>query len=290
MAPSSPKVVAEGGQQLLYPESKSTTNEESDTVSARTNTKVQFRGVEIREYARCLGDSPVAMGGPPLGLDWAYNIVERNSFSSILSRDRTSSESSEVDDIQDDDSVHSTVIPIEEFERMAIDKRRKRILKRMKLEEKAEKQIMSQSSRSLQRQASTGFVFFRDGSKLDPKNKNDLTVEQINQLSARWLKIQPVPGKLREKILLEETNLSKNEIAEATRELAKLRQQRRSTRALAGTAVDDLQVILEFCTRRIRRLRKGITKEREQEILWERARDYWQNIKTQYQNTGSDAT
>lgn len=171
MAPSSPKVVAEGGQQLLYPESKSTTNEESDTVSARTNTKVQFRGVEIREYARCLGDSPVAMGGPPLGLDWAYNIVERNSFSSILSRDRTSSESSEVDDIQDDDSVHSTVIPIEEFERMAIDKRRKRILKRMKLEEKAEKQIMSQSSRSLQRQASTGFVFFRDGSKLDPKKQ-----------------------------------------------------------------------------------------------------------------------
>jgi hypothetical protein len=36
---------------------------------------VSFDRVEIREYARCLGNNPATTQGPPLSIDWAYNEV-----------------------------------------------------------------------------------------------------------------------------------------------------------------------------------------------------------------------
>ena len=39
----------------------------------RTNTKVSFTTVEIREYARCLGNNPTMYhDGPSLSIDWTY--------------------------------------------------------------------------------------------------------------------------------------------------------------------------------------------------------------------------
>ena len=35
---------------------------------------VQFHSVEVREYSQCVGDNPCCSSGPPVSLDWAYQI------------------------------------------------------------------------------------------------------------------------------------------------------------------------------------------------------------------------
>ena len=102
---------------------------------------VTFCAVEIREYARTVGDNPTAIGGPPLGLDWNYE--------------------------------DSTPIPIDDFE----ERRRQASLE----------------------EGHTPFL--------------------------------PVPGKTREKILLEHTSCTRKDIAVTLKELRKARDERQIGRA-----------------------------------------------------------
>lgn len=294
--------------QIVEPAEQETITEEILTqlsIDKRKKSKVQFHGVEIREYARLLGDNPSAMGGAPLGLDWTYQRVKRNRTSGKLFSNNDSSctistESSDVTQEGDETTSVEHIIPIDEFESITRERRRCRLLKILKLQNKAEKQKSSKqttTARAVQRRASTGNIYFAD--KNHKNNRDNITIteerdelseEQIKQLSARWLKLHPIPRIQREKILMEETDLSKKQINTANRELAKLRQQRRSTIAMTESGLDDFQFVVEFCARRFRRLRLGISKKREQELLWENAGDYWQQgvqtatIQTTYTN------
>ena len=47
----------------------------SNSTSSGSGKAVNFGDVEIREYARCLGDNPATTHGPPLAIDWRYSIV-----------------------------------------------------------------------------------------------------------------------------------------------------------------------------------------------------------------------
>ena len=38
---------------------------------------VTFDSIEVREYARCLGNNPATTNGPPLSIDWPYSKVGR---------------------------------------------------------------------------------------------------------------------------------------------------------------------------------------------------------------------
>jgi len=276
----------------------------------RKKSKVQFHGVEIREYARVLGDNPSATGGAPLGLDWTYQRVERNRISGRLfpsndSSGTVCSGSSEVTPEDNEATSAQHIIPIDEYERITRERCRSRLLKILKLQKKAQKQKSSKqttTSRAVQRKAKSN-----SDTITITEERDELSEEQIKQLGARWLKLHPIPIKQREKMLMEETDLSKKQINTANRELAKVRQQRRSTIAMTESGLDDFQVVVEFFARRFRRLRVGISKKREQELLWENAGDYWQqgvqtiptqtqhfdkanNCATRPQRAGSDAT
>ncbi|VEU38648.1 unnamed protein product [Pseudo-nitzschia multistriata] len=261
----------------------------SGEVFSRRKSKVQFHAVEVREYARSIGDNPTAMDGPPLGLGWTYQNLKRSSFSEKSQRTESNivvTTGSETDTTVDDHD-ESITIPIDEYETATNERRRRRIMKLLKLRENATFQLKKQRSRATQRQASTGNYYYKSKEKDDKLDPNELTDEQINQLSATWLKIQPVPGKTRRKILLEATDMSQNQIEDTVRELAKLRNQRRSTQAMAETGLDDFQAAVEFCVRRLRRIRLGMSKKREQELLWEKAEEYWKSIETPHFNRDS---
>mmetsp|Transcript_34235 Transcript_34235/g.82425 ORF Transcript_34235/g.82425 Transcript_34235/m.82425 type:complete len:373 (-) Transcript_34235:1944-3062(-) len=78
-----------------------------------------------------------------------------------------------------------------------------------------------------------------------------------------------IPAKQRESILLQETDNTKQEISERISTVRKSRSQRQHTVALLD--FEDWHVVFETIGRRFRRFRSGISKQREQELLWEEA-------------------
>ena len=98
----------------------------------------------------------------------------------------------------------------------------------------------------------------------------------MKQLSARWLRIQPVPQRTRERIILEQTMTSKSEIDKMNKSIRKLRNQRQTTIAMSETGIDEWQTVAEFLKRRVKRLVSGGSKQQEQEMLWEKAQKYWE--------------
>lgn len=45
---------------------------ESEISEARKDIHIQFRNIEIREYARTIGDNPSCSSGPPISISWEY--------------------------------------------------------------------------------------------------------------------------------------------------------------------------------------------------------------------------
>jgi hypothetical protein len=78
-----------------------------------------------------------------------------------------------------------------------------------------------------------------------------------------------VPGAVREDILLTHTDVTKKEINKVVSQIRDLRSRRQMSVALVE--VEDYMRLGEAIARRIRRWRTGISKKREQELLWENA-------------------
>ncbi len=215
----------------------------SDTLPQKKG--VQFHGVEVREYRRSMADNPSTAHGPPLGLDWDYIDITRER--NPLIRDTSCN------------YFPSAAIPIDDFEKETEDRRRAKMMAICKKQEKSMKK--TRSSETL--------------SDDDDGSNHILTEEQMKQLSAHWLKIQPLSSKERMKLIRGHTDATLEEIDEHQRSMRKTRMQRRSSTAAAESGMEDVQLIFEFLQRRYRRYKTGISKERELEMLWEEANEYW---------------
>lgn len=239
------------------------------TTSIETPQKsgVRFGGVAIREFARIMGDNPTAEGGPPLGLDWEYTDLTRNESIAKGPCDE-----------DEEETMNAYLIPIDDYEQEAARRRRAKVMKLCKLHQKSMKKLLAQL-RIIERRASNENNFLKGGDQDKDKDDssgsdNTLSEEQMKQLSAHWLKIQPLPGQKREKILLQETDATKADIEDNQKIMRKLQQQRKSTAAMAESGLDDWQYMVEFFKRRYKRFKTGITKKMEQDLLWEQAKEY----------------
>jgi len=143
----------------------------------KRNTLVSFGNIEIREYARCLGNNPATTHGASLAIDWKYENVGTYT--------------------------------VDEFE----------------------------ETRPPRRVA--------------------------NQML--------VPATLREEILLEHTNTTKRQLTMNEAELKGIRHRRQMTVAMQD--FEQWHIFFESMTRKFRRFRTGVTKKREEEILWENAKN-----------------
>jgi hypothetical protein len=81
-----------------------------------------------------------------------------------------------------------------------------------------------------------------------------------------------IPGTVRERILLSQTETTKHQIKQRIGEVRNSRHKRQVTVAMQD--FEEWHVVFEFLARKFRRMRSGISKQREQELLWEQAEDY----------------
>jgi len=274
------------------------------TNSTGSQKGVQFHGVAIRYFNRLLGDNPAARSGPPLGLDWKYNDLTREESPTDKEKGNTntkndtndtekpssSPEGSENGNETEDSESHSenennnnssissssfpfAVIPMDEYERDAGRRRKRRMMEVFKLQEKSQRQIQKME-RTLEKRGSMTNIL-RATEEEDKNNDDLIPEEQMRQLGAKWLKLQPVSAMKRESILLKETETTKREIDALKKELFKIRSSRQNTIAMIETGMDDWLAIAQLIKRRFGRLRTGISKEKEQELLWEQASEYF---------------
>jgi len=243
--------------QPLHSSLKSAERANSKT-EKRRESRVRFHGVAIREFARSLGDNPASDDGPPLGLSWEFWDVkrERKGFN---------------------DNYPIDMIPIDDYEKAGERRRNKQLADIFKLQEKTKKKLKPYH-RVVHRQKTTKNYYF-EASESSDESEHTLTEEQMKQLSTHWFQIQPLPGQQRERIILEQTNATKVEILENEDRLFRIRQQRRHSAALAESGIDDWNYFIECIKRRYRRFKSGISKQQEQALLWEKAKDYWTNHK-----------
>ena len=226
------------------------------------NNRVQFHGVEVREYARSLVDNPSTQDGPPLGLGWDYmNItLERNPI---------------INETKNNYSP-GAVIPIDDYENDAERRRRAKVMQLCKLREKSMRHILGLNAKKPGRRSRSKSLI--DDEKDDSSSSaQTLTEEQMRQLSAHWLKIQPLTAGERKKIIFQHTDSTQEDIDEHQRIMRKLRRQRQASKASAESGLDDWSSMIEFIKRRFKRIKTGISKEREQELLWEHATEYCMN-------------
>ena len=79
-----------------------------------------------------------------------------------------------------------------------------------------------------------------------------------------------IPGSIREQILLAQTDVTKKQINTRVAEIKAMRQRRQ--RSVALQEIEDFFLIGEAIARKLRRLRSGVSKKKEQQLLWENAR------------------
>jgi hypothetical protein len=78
-----------------------------------------------------------------------------------------------------------------------------------------------------------------------------------------------VPGFVREKILLDQTDVTKRQVNATIAAIRVDRHRRQIT--IAMQEFEEWHIALETIRRRLRRFKKGISKQREEELLWENA-------------------
>ncbi len=154
--------------------------------------RVNFDQIHIREYSRCLGDNPATTHGPPLSIDWQYNIA--GSYD------------------------------LEEYEQSRPERR----------------------------------------------------------VSQQML----IPGSVREDILLKTTDVTKKQMNCVMNEIKAARHRRQL--CVAMQEFEDWNLLGEAIVRRLRRLKNGISKKREQELLWEKARITMESKAGKRLESGSD--
>lgn len=250
-----------------------TSSERTSSTSSTPRNRVQFHGVEVREYRRSMGDNPAATAGPPLSLDWEYRDMTRGR--NPLIQETSNNYSS------------CAVIPIDDYEKETERRRRAKLMQMCKVREQSMLQILGTKK---PRRWSKRLSF--SGQKDDSvSSEHPLSEEQIRQLSAAWLKIQPLTATERTKIILKHTSCTRADIQEHEKSMRKVRSQRQSSKASVETGLDEWQSLFELVKRRFRRYKTGISKEREQELLWEHAHSYWTKIgRESASSTGTAST
>jgi hypothetical protein len=79
-----------------------------------------------------------------------------------------------------------------------------------------------------------------------------------------------VPGYVRETIILEQTDATKRQINVMNSEIKTIRHRRQLS--ISMQEFDEWNLVFESIRRKLKRLRTGISKKREMELLWENAR------------------
>jgi hypothetical protein len=92
-----------------------------------------------------------------------------------------------------------------------------------------------------------------------------------------------VPSAIREDILTKHSDVTKKEIKEVTEEIKVARFRRNMS--VVTHELDDYRLLGELIVRRLRRWRTGISKKREQELLWENAQRYMEAKSVDFAST-----
>jgi hypothetical protein len=79
-----------------------------------------------------------------------------------------------------------------------------------------------------------------------------------------------IPGSVRETIILEQTDATKRQINAMNSEIKGIRHRRQLS--IAMQEFDEWNLVFESIRRKFKRLKTGISKKREMELLWENAR------------------
>jgi hypothetical protein len=88
-----------------------------------------------------------------------------------------------------------------------------------------------------------------------------------------------LPGSLRESIILEQTDATKRQISSVISEVKAARHRRKMSRAMQE--FEEWQIVWEAVQRRLRRIRRGVSKKREEELLWEKATTFMEEKQKQ---------
>mmetsp|Transcript_19406 Transcript_19406/g.23128 ORF Transcript_19406/g.23128 Transcript_19406/m.23128 type:complete len:181 (+) Transcript_19406:176-718(+) len=93
---------------------------------------------------------------------------------------------------------------------------------------------------------------------------------EANRLPRRQTSQLIIPSRVREKIILEHTNVTKKQINNSVSNIQAARHKRQTTFAMQQ--FEEFHIIAQSLRRKIRRLNSGISKKRESELLWENAK------------------
>ncbi|OEU19046.1 hypothetical protein FRACYDRAFT_237338 [Fragilariopsis cylindrus CCMP1102] len=232
---------------------------------------VIFSGIKIREYKRSIGDNPTCICGPPLGLDWSYIDIQFDKYNNYNDNFDNFDNSSE--------NRSSDLIPLDEYEKFRFtgyQKRRSREIQYQNEKKLLLEKHSTQKQNQQRRRNSTG----GGGKQLQRCSTGGMSSsttqkEQIKQIKMKFLKLQPITSYKREQIILKETNCTKQDVINTTKKIKVIHNQRQSTAALSeiGLGADNNCILpfIEYIQRKIRRYKSGISKQREQELLWENA-------------------
>lgn len=106
----------------------------------------------------------------------------------------------------------------------------------------------------------------------------DLDEYEMSRPPRRMTHQMLVPGMVREEIILSQTDSTRNQINRVLGEIKTARHQRQATVALQE--FENLTYAVETIRRRFRRFKTGISKQREEEMLWENAKQATKDRRT----------
>jgi len=93
---------------------------------------------------------------------------------------------------------------------------------------------------------------------------------EANRLPLRQTSQLIIPSRVRENIILEHTNATKQQINNSVSNIQAARHKRQMTFAMQQ--FEEFHIVAQSLQRKIKRLNSGISKKRESELLWENAK------------------
>lgn len=104
----------------------------------------------------------------------------------------------------------------------------------------------------------------------NPAGSYDVEEYEQSRPERRVTQQMLIPGSIREEILLQTAEVTKKQINSTISEIKLARHRRQMS--VAMQEFEEFSLFGETILRRLRRLRSGVSKRREQELLWEQAR------------------
>ena len=287
--------------------SRTTTGKTTGTRPPRKSKSVQFCSIEIREHERLLGDHPCTLNGPPLGLDWSYTDYGSPIMGGIpilLDEYEKEKKQNQIQEFQNQFKVSL------QQQRLQQQKQQQRLKRRASAPGSSTNSDSNSTSTSttiinntMNSNNSNDIITSNENgicvSVITNKEDNDINInnddtiisndndnenqnddeEEDNIISNKIAKhlqsqyrMQPIPGSIRQQIILNETRTTPQAIVNTMKQIKKIQNQRRSTLSMIEIGLDDtFGCMYENITRKFRRYKSGISKQREQELLWEKA-------------------